>query len=1231
MRTLIILILALSWFFGSKAYASMSEYCATPPFLSRTVAPNVMIILDNSGSMFNFAYDYNDSAVSTGFDPDTSYYGYFNGDYWYKYESEKFVPTALKSSRNKYSDEWDGNFLNWLTMRRVDVARKVLVGGKYSGGYLIGEKADGSWRGYRKSVDNAENYTPYSGTRYFDFDVGGSGTSRFRVCNSYFLNCSGWYNVKVKVDEQPEGIIQKVGDKVRWGLSFYHVNWPSGKQGGYVQVNIGGGNIENMINEINNKNPDSNTPLAETLWTVAGYFAQKVSASEMPDISGGPGPRYQSGDYQINNNVDPYNYGTGDSPVWGWCAKSFVIYITDGEPCGDDNLPTELKNYAANHGGYSYSGDLPSCDAGGNNPWIEDVALYVHTNDLRDDLESTQALTIYPVFAFGSGSELLKYAAINGGFVDKNNNNKPDLQSEWDEDGNGVPDNYFEAENGAELEIALEKALTDILRRVSSGTAASILAASEKSGANILQAIFYPKKYFENSTEADWIGKLQNLWFYLGPFMRNIREDSGNTNCSTGDKCFNLDEDKVVGFYFDNSTNETKVNICTDTNGNGRIDEDENATCEVELLEDINPIWEAGKVLWKASPTYREIFTWLDNTTYEKISFTPGNADEFKDYLDASNSTEASDIIKYIRGEDISGKRSRTVTMDSHTHVWKLGDIVYSTPKVISSVPLNTYHIDYHDDTYREFTSATDYKNRGMVFVGANDGMLHAFRLGKLSFPGGNVLAKLTKPDNGDFGSEAWAFIPKNALPYLKYYMDPSYCHLYYVDLTPYVFDASIGDPNDENLYGQPADEKTAKSWRTILIGGMNFGGACGGNATGAVHPPSLSSPATGVGKSSYFAMDVTNPENPQIMWEFTDNNTAFTTTGPAIIHIPYKDNNGEDDNSKNGYWYVVFASGPDNYDGTVHQPLYLYVLDLKTGTLKRKIQLSGKEDSVLGNINAFAGRFFESQADLGKNYSDDVLYFGYTYKGSSWDGGVLRLVTGNDPDVDSWTVSKLIDGIGPVTSGVSYLEDTNNGELWVYFGEGRYFTSQDDMSAQRRIYGVKDPCYSGGGMNTSCTASPLSLNDLTDVTNNPNKSPSDIGKGWYINLESSSGGYGAERVITDPVATTDGWVFYTTFMPTSDICGFGGNTYMWMVNYNNGGVPQNVGGVIFVQTSTGVIKKIELSKEFGTGKGTHGGRRLATPITGAPSPSSGITVIKPPEPLKSLIQWRETPVRKGK
>jgi Hypothetical protein len=69
----------------------------------------------------------------------------------------------------------------------------------------------------------------------------------------------------------------------------------------------------------------------------------------------------------------------------------------------------------------------------------------------------------------------------------------------------------------------------------------------------------------------------------------------------------------------------------------------------------------------------------------------------------------------------------------SGVRTWKLGDIINSTPSVVSSEPVNIYHLRYNDATYREYISREEYKNRtSFVFVGANDGMLHAFRMGRL-------------------------------------------------------------------------------------------------------------------------------------------------------------------------------------------------------------------------------------------------------------------------------------------------------------------------------------------------------------------------------------------------------------------------------------------------------------------------------------------------------------------
>src|SRR5512135_1700390 len=122
---------------------------------------------------------------------------------------------------------------------------------------------------------------------------------------------------------------------------------------------------------------------------------------------------------------------------------------------------------------------------------------------------------------------------------------------------------------------------------------------------------------------------------------------------------------------------------------------------------------------------------------------------------------------------------------------------------------MNNYDTRYKDISYNTatgggFVNTSGYKNRGMIFAGGNDGMLHAFRLGQLELPTNPVNCtfasgdKACLSDSANFGKEMWAFIPKNTLPYLKYLADPSYCHIYSIDLTPMVFDASIGgNPGD--------------------------------------------------------------------------------------------------------------------------------------------------------------------------------------------------------------------------------------------------------------------------------------------------------------------------------------------------------------------------------------------------------------------------------------------------
>ncbi len=122
--------------------ADSTTYLAKPPFLSQGVdKPNVVISLDVSGSMTALAYpsgNGGNSPNTINFDPATRYFGYFTEEDDTDLRAAKYTyqPLTFGSTTDSYfvrddaNGNWDGNFLNWLSMRRIDVVRKVLVGGK---------------------------------------------------------------------------------------------------------------------------------------------------------------------------------------------------------------------------------------------------------------------------------------------------------------------------------------------------------------------------------------------------------------------------------------------------------------------------------------------------------------------------------------------------------------------------------------------------------------------------------------------------------------------------------------------------------------------------------------------------------------------------------------------------------------------------------------------------------------------------------------------------------------------------------------------------------------------------------------------------------------------------------------------------------------------------------------------------------------------------------------------
>jgi type IV pilus assembly protein PilY1 len=340
---------------------------------------------------------------------------------------------------------------------------------------------------------------------------------------------------------------------------------------------------------------------------------------------------------------------------------------------------------------------------------------------------------------------------------------------------------------------------------------------------------------------------------------------------------------------------------------------------------------------------------------------------------------------------------------------------------------------------------------------------------------------------------------------------------------------------------------------------------------------------------------------------------------------------------------------------GRSNQNLRFFVLNLKTGALVQTIDT--------GIQYAFAGSMINSVADFNLDYQDDAIYAGYVKRtGSSgsytWtDGGVGRIVTNNTtPGSGAWAWSRVIDGIGPVTASVGRLQNKNYSTNWLFFGTGRYFYENppisgatspdiDDATGQRRLFGLREPCFTAyNTINPACTTtvafstSDAAFPNVTDIANVPAESTANSAgfKGWFINLDNTSTlgdtstyytydgstrPFRSERVITDPLATTSGVVFFTTYKPYADECALGGKSFLWALRYNTGGAPSAgvMKGKALVQVSTASVEQINLADAF-TDKD---GRRTAA-IEGVPPTAQGLSLLSQPPPVKRIMHMME-------
>jgi len=359
----------------------------------------------------------------------------------------------------------------------------------------------------------------------------------------------------------------------------------------------------------------------------------------------------------------------------------------------------------------------------------------------------------------------------------------------------------------------------------------------------------------------------------------------------------------------------------------------------------------------------------------------------------------------------------------------------------------------------------------------------------------------------------------------------------------------------------------------------------------------------------------------------------GFTTSYPAIVRIGDPDAGGpRQDDGLNGNWYVVLGSGPRDYEGdTPPSRGYIYVIDLKTGTLIKKLSVGNH--TYIGDCIA---------VDPDHDYTVDAIYCGTVKRqGSNVIGDMLRILT-DEKGPNNWSITTLYNAGAPITASPELTFD-EAGNLWCFFGTGKYFGETDKTDeSQQYLYGMKDTCWNPINKTYTCNTAVTNIFDATNVqvmatpvdyicmceggevecceynTDGSCKTPAKDGSGgcncgdkvvtevdlnsvsvsgcgaysdwddcakhiandfdgWKIELHTGSP---AERCISKP-GVVGQLAMFTTFTPNCDICGFGGDSSLFSLYYK-AGIAYKEPAILL---DTG-FENNEIQKSVGIGKG---------------------------------------------
>lgn len=460
-------------------------------------------------------------------------------------------------------------------------------------------------------------------------------------------------------------------------------------------------------------------------------------------------------------------------------------------------------------------------------------------------------------------------------------------------------------------------------------------------------------------------------------------------------------------------------------------------------------------------------------------------------------------LVNYLRGQK-DYEDSTVNTSENRLYRYReavLGDLVESQPAFIGKPTFS-----YLDAGYSEFVTA-QVSREGTVYVGSNDGMLHAF--------------------NASNGQEHWAYFPTPVLPNLWKLADKAYAtnHAYFVNGSPIISDICT------------ANCGTAASavWKTIVVGGLNGGGR------------------------GFYAMDITSPSNPILLWEFTnanDQDLGYSYGNPIITK------------KADGTWVVLLTSGYNNAGASASDGNgqgYLYVLNASSGAVISKIPTnvgSTTTPSGLSKISAWADSA-EKNNTAGHVYGGDLL------------GNLWRF------DINAGTAFKfaiLKDSTGTVQPITSKPElGSYNSKRLIFVGTGKYLETSDLSNTQRQtIYAIRDDggtvtldnprTATGPDVFVEQTLTTVVTSQGTTRTASSNAVEGgsidwSIKRGWFVDLDAAKSGEGSERVNVN-MQLVSGSLLVASVVPASSECSPGGYGWFSYFDYRSGS---------FVEGGTGV------------------------------------------------------------